>query len=488
MVAWIKHAILFLGWLMLGLAYKLGENAVLGWADNMIADYLGLSSPTVNQIYKFIWLWALPLVFAAVTLYLTILGYHWWYARYGLNKVATFEQPSANTNPMAPIPRISVLDLFHEAERRGLRFMGDGDDVLEFVKALRQAGSDGTLIFWGRNKRESDPLIRIPAAHWHDFSIDWEAIFALGPPSGHIKGFKTENFPIGSRALDHRIAYFDLHVDARASKWITQYVRTVQERTSIENTDEKQRSFPDWPIQELFFHIRPSLRTGKDVEYQATALAIKDKLSTGQLDIWGRTITFHGEDRPLRKIVPTYWRRADFTYAFFFPNGSNEPHTCPDQNSGSPEYYNLQVNKKQVAAMWPSEATQVAAYDAAFAEAAFIRDKASRDAAVLRLAQLRTAGVEIRNEAVAGQVRDDNLESWLSKVTGWMNDAIHVIWQIDEADSELFKTLDEVHPARFQAPIRLKDTVNIPVFVKSYNEHDNRLVRVRELLKKYTGA
>lgn len=121
-----------------------------------------------------------------------------------------------------------------------------------------------------------------------------------------------------------------------------------------------------------------------------------------------------------------------------------------------------------------------------FDKAAFQRDKASRNAAVIRLAQLRTEGVIIRNEAEAGQVRDDNLESWLSKVSTWMNEAIDVIWQIDEADSEWFKTLDIVPPARAQAPIAfLRKEERIPDFVRIYNQHDFRLLRLDELLKKY---
>ena len=110
--------------------------------------------------------------------------------------------------------RIPFIDLLREAEKRGLNFLGDNPTILNLCKELRQAASDGTLKCWGRDHRMNDPLVAIPAGHWRNFGIDWSAAVVLGPPSGDIKGFADNNFFVGTRAIDHKKAYFDLHVDS----------------------------------------------------------------------------------------------------------------------------------------------------------------------------------------------------------------------------------------------------------------------------------
>ena len=77
---WLKGLVYLVGTTILGIAYRLIENAALGWGDNVIGDWLGLSSPTIPQVVKFAWLWAFPFGLAALTLY----GYHKfhrWYER-----------------------------------------------------------------------------------------------------------------------------------------------------------------------------------------------------------------------------------------------------------------------------------------------------------------------------------------------------------------------------------------------------------------------
>jgi len=69
--------------------------------------------------------------------------------------------------------RIPLIELFAEAEKDDFKFKGADYPVLKFVDALRQAGLDGKLIFWGRPKRYStddaikrEPLNEIPKEHW----------------------------------------------------------------------------------------------------------------------------------------------------------------------------------------------------------------------------------------------------------------------------------------------------------------------------------
>lgn len=55
------------------LAIKLVDNAVIGWGDDQIAAYFGISSPSIATAFN----WALPFVLAATTLWL----FHYWVTR-----------------------------------------------------------------------------------------------------------------------------------------------------------------------------------------------------------------------------------------------------------------------------------------------------------------------------------------------------------------------------------------------------------------------
>jgi hypothetical protein len=46
-------------------AYKLAENAMIGWGDDQIAGWLGITSPDAATVFS----WAMPFVLAAVTLF-----------------------------------------------------------------------------------------------------------------------------------------------------------------------------------------------------------------------------------------------------------------------------------------------------------------------------------------------------------------------------------------------------------------------------------
>jgi hypothetical protein len=91
-------------------------------------------------------------------------------------------------------------------------------------------------------------------------------------------------------------------------------------------TSESGVGGPDWLIQELFFHLRPTLKPqegpNQDLAYEAVSGAIKDKLSTGQIKIWGRRKNQWGDLLPLAEVPPSYWQHADFT--LFFLLGDQE--------------------------------------------------------------------------------------------------------------------------------------------------------------------
>jgi len=106
-------------------------------------------------------------------------------------------------------------------------------------------------------------------------------------------------------------------------------------------------------------------------------------------------------------------------------------------------------------------------------------------AAILRLTQLRDEGVVIRNDAVSGKVNAETLEQWLNDVARWMRDVIEALKRVDEAKAEYFKTLDIVENARVQAPVLIQNRVDIRRFVNGFNQHDQRLVCLRDILKPY---
>ena len=104
-------------------------------------------------------------------------------------------------------------------------------------------------------------------------------------------------------------------------------------------------------------------------------------------------------------------------------------------------------------------------------------------AAVLRLTQLRAEGHKIRNEG--GLVNDNNIGEWLKRVVRWMAQASTVIQKIDEEDYQFFNRIDTV-----PAPQMLKNSnchvrANQSDYLTFYKQHNLRLNRLDQLLKKY---
>ncbi|MEE8058618.1 MAG: hypothetical protein V3T17_12385 [Pseudomonadales bacterium] len=125
--------------------------------------------------------------------------------------------------------RIPLIKLFAEAEKDDFKFKDTDYPVLKFANALRQAGLDGKLTFWGRPKRyktdesiKREPLNEIPKEHWKDFEIDWIAAFDIKPPTDAPQHIGKENFYLGTHTFradkENEIAYMDLNVNATQSR------------------------------------------------------------------------------------------------------------------------------------------------------------------------------------------------------------------------------------------------------------------------------
>jgi hypothetical protein len=117
----------------------------------------------------------------------------------------------------------------------------------------------------------------------------------------------------------------------------------------------------DWPIRDLFYHIRPDLTDDPDsMLWKQVGADIRDAFSLGRLKVWGRIKSSDvadvllGERSPLSEIDSDYWQHADFTYWFIATDDdySGRDHTYP--NGGWPIYRDLRVNRAAaLAIIWP---------------------------------------------------------------------------------------------------------------------------------------
>ena len=95
------------------------------------------------------------------------------------------------------------------------------------------------------------------------------------------------------------------------------------------------------------------------------------------------------------------------------------------------------------------------------------------------LSALRADGVELRNQGLRLGV---DIAAWDRASTAWSDKVAATIREIDPADAEWFRTLDAVPAARVQ-PLELDAR-----HLKSFREHDFRLVRLEELIKRYSAG
>ena len=141
-------------------------------------------------------------------------------------------QTSASSDPVEPNLMTFVAFLV-EAEAAGWRMDEPPRSmILELIDEMRQAGVFGTLVFWGRPSDghmslsliQRNPLQKIPAEHWYDFSFDWIPAMEFGKgPSLETVGVKSkaDNLAVSSRASLGNSGFHDIHVDsARASAWL----------------------------------------------------------------------------------------------------------------------------------------------------------------------------------------------------------------------------------------------------------------------------
>jgi len=113
--------------------------------------------------------------------------------------------------------------------------------------------------------------------------------------------------------------------------------------------------FPDWKIHAMLAYLRPDLPLKPERAWLPLLSDVEDRLSTGQLDIWGRKFFRSGgrTRASLEKIDVDYWKDADIIAWSADPEWAQGKHTERRSLRTEWEYRDLQVNKAQALRIWP---------------------------------------------------------------------------------------------------------------------------------------
>lgn len=146
--------------------------------------------------------------------------------------------------------------------------------------------------------------------------------------------------------------YFQLQVNQQTSGSLISEESKYESDTS---TATASTPFPDWTIRELFFYLRPDLVDDHTaVLWERVGSEVKDQLSIGRLQIWGREILRPNRIRTsLQEIEKSYWVQAVFSYWFLAENHEEVNHTFTNKGVNLTEYCDLRVNKAQALKIWP---------------------------------------------------------------------------------------------------------------------------------------
>ena len=124
--------------------------------------------------------------------------------------------------------RISLIDFYKEAEKKGWDFSSDGSlHILDIAEGIRQAGLDGVIRTWGKKVNmfdsitKSEPLLELPKTYWKNYKLN--AVAALKTIYNDNSGLNDENFPICTHNIAGGIGerYQDIHLYTEQSlEWL----------------------------------------------------------------------------------------------------------------------------------------------------------------------------------------------------------------------------------------------------------------------------
>jgi hypothetical protein len=101
----------------------------------------------------------------------------------------------------------------------------------------------------------------------------------------------------------------------------------------------------------------------------------------------------------------------------------------------------------------------------------------------LRLANLRSEGVRIRNNSLRLQMVDGDFDALSRDMLRWEGKVLATIGSIDLADAENFHVLDEVPPP--QIPLAHPRSHHEGAHLKIHREHDFRIKKLAAIIQKY---
>lgn len=200
----------------------------------------------------------------------------------------------------------------------------------EYWRAVRQRAWSESLqaVRWDNMERvlmAFVPLIVAAVAAW----------YFLGDAAG---GFVRVLGTVGATAV-LAVVFFAVRMLTVPAKMHDE----LSKRLAAVSSEPDTEPAPDWPINDLFHHIDPSV---VDSEWERVGLLVMDKLATGQLMAWGRLIDGDGPT-PLRPINRPYWEVSNWTY-LFFTSDADAPHATSKWHvRDDTEYTDIRVNKSQ---------------------------------------------------------------------------------------------------------------------------------------------
>jgi hypothetical protein len=276
---------------------RLGEDAIVHWLNEQIAEKLGIASPTVEQVSGFAVEWLPPAVLALICLsgWLLYLHGHWRLphgapltARTSEQLLAALPNDAPAVSPSRPAPDWTIRELFYYLRRdidpNGPTKVWDevGSDVLDKF-------STGQLHVWGREliRTGGEPKFRnlapIDSSYWKDARLTF--VFLV---EGHEKDRHAD---IGARS--DRPAFGDLRVSRAEARDIWSRGGDMPAIESPSRCIGSRRARP--------WHDG-SLRVGQEPRREAPS-AVPDQASGGE----GRRRTFHaqitGDLRALRSAT-----------------------------------------------------------------------------------------------------------------------------------------------------------------------------------------
>jgi hypothetical protein len=119
--------------------------------------------------------------------------------------------------------KMPILEFMQLAARRGWRILGEQNlEAVDLMDGLREAGSEGTIRFWGRLDKngnrfliENQIRVLIPVKHWRDYEFDWISVLSAKD------NLETRTYTLRNPNRQYQNGHADIYLDrAAAIRWL----------------------------------------------------------------------------------------------------------------------------------------------------------------------------------------------------------------------------------------------------------------------------